>query len=145
MAFQVRDDPVHVCLSAPSELKGFPAPQNQSRIWRIDRDARGVNCAKSRKCQVVVDGRTSIIDLAWHDGTLYAAQIDDASWFALELGQPAGGSVWACKPLTGACEMVVGRQPILTAITVRENGSIWGVINALIPPLADVVRLRGPQ
>jgi hypothetical protein len=125
-----------------SELKGFPAPLGESRVWRIDRDARGVHCGESPKCRVVIDGLTSIIDLRWHDGSLYAAQIDDASWLAVETGQVTGGSVHACNVRTGNCQQVVSGQPILTAITLRRNGSIWGAINALIPGQADVVRLR---
>jgi hypothetical protein len=128
------------------ELKGFPAPRHHSRVWRIDHDARGVDCATSPKCKVVVDGLTSIIDLAWYDGTLYAAQIDDASWLYAEFGQGIGGSVRACNPRTGTCEKVVSGQQWLTAISIRQsNGSIWGAINAVIPGQADVVRLRGPQ
>lgn len=128
-----------------SELKGFPGPLRQSRIWRIDRDARDVDCADSPKCEVAVDGRTSIVDLAWHDGVLYAAQIDDRSFLAVETRQVTGGSVWACDPEAGTCEEVVSDQPILTAIALRPSGSIWGAVNALVPGLADVVRLRGPQ
>ena len=124
------------------ELKGFPAPLGESRLWRIDRDTRGADCGTSPKCHVVVDGLTSIIDLAWHDGRLYAAQIDDASWLAVETGQVTGGSVHSCNVWTGHCDEVVSGQPILAAITVRLNGSIWGAINALIPGQADVVRLR---
>jgi hypothetical protein len=125
-----------------SELKGFPAPLGESRIWRIDRNAHGARCGESRKCRVVVDGLTSIVDLRWHEGTLYAAQIDDASWLAVETGQVTGGSVHACDVKTGDCDEVVSGQPILTAITIRSDGSLWGAINALIPGQADVVRLR---
>lgn len=127
------------------ELKGFPGPLGESRVWRIDRDARGVHCGASPKCRVVIDGLTSIVDLAWRDGTLYAAQIDDASFLAVETEQVTGGSVHACDVRSGDCEEIVSGKPILTAITVRRNGSIWGAINALIPGQADVVRLRGPQ
>jgi hypothetical protein len=125
-----------------SELKGFPAPLGESRVWRIERDAHGVRCGESRKCRVVVDGLTSIVDLGWHDGKLYAVQIDDASWLAVETGQVTGGSVHLCDVKTGDCDEIISDKPILTAITIRRNESIWGTINALIPGEADVVRLR---
>ncbi len=129
-----------------AELKGFPGPRHQSRIWRIDRDARNVDCATSPKCEVVVDGLTSVVDLDWYKNKLYAAQLDDGSFLAFETGQGIGGSVRECSPISGECKKVVSGQPILTSITIRQNnGSIWGATNALIPGQADVVRLRGAQ
>jgi hypothetical protein len=128
------------------ELKGFPAPLGESKVWRIERGARNVDCAVSPRCKVVVDGLTSVIDLVFgSDGKLYVAQIDDQSFFALEvalMGFPIelGGSVQACDVSTGACAPVVTGQPILTSITFRRNGSLWGAVNALLPT-GDVVQL----
>ncbi len=124
------------------ELKGIPAPIGESRVWRIERNARNARCGRSPRCSVALDGFTSIIDLAFGpDGRLNVAQIDDASWLALEAGQAAGGSVHACALATLNCETVVSGVPILTAITYRPNGSLWGTRNAFIPGAADVVRL----
>lgn len=131
------------------ELKGFPAPLGESRVWRIERDARNAKCGESPKCTVVLDGLTSIIDLRFgRDGKLYVAQIDDQSWLAVELvvfgGAPltlVGGSVHRCDVGSGSCSTVVSGKPILTSITFRGNGSLWGAINALYPGMADVVRL----
>jgi hypothetical protein len=129
------------------ELKGFPAPLGESRVWRIERGARNVKCGESPKCTVVLDGLTSIVDLVFGpDGKLYVAQLDDQSWLAVELalgGAPItlGGSVRACDLSTGACAPVLSaRQPILTSITFRRNGSLWGAVNALLPT-GDVVQL----
>ena len=123
------------------ELKGFPAPTGASRIWRIDPDAQGARCGESPQCTVVFDCFTSIIDLAFGpDGKLYVAQIDDASWAAIEIfeGEGAlGGSVHACD-LSGGCEEVVDEIPILTAITFRD-GHLWGTVSALIPGETDAV------
>jgi len=123
------------------ELKGFPAPLHRSRIWRVEPGARNVHCGKSPDCRAVVHGGlTSIIDLRFHAGKVYAAQIDDKSWLALEAGSGIGGSVRACDVTTGECEAVVDGLPILTSITFR-GGALWGAINALIPGVADVVPL----
>ncbi len=124
------------------ELKGFPAPIGESRVWRIDRNARNARCGRSPRCSVALDGFTSIIDLTFGPvWRLIVAQIDDASWLALEGGQGAGGSVHACALATRACETLTSGVPILTAITYRTDGSLWGTRNALIPGAADVVRL----
>lgn len=123
------------------ELRGFPGPVGESRIWRIEPNARNARCGESPKCRVVVDGLTSIMDLAFGpDGRLYAAQLDDNGWFAMEIGLGAGGSVHACTLATGACSEVVSDIFMLTAIAFR-GGELWGATNALIPGLADVVEL----
>jgi len=126
------------------ELKGFPAPTGASRIWRIEPNAQNATCGKSPKCSVVFDGFTSIIDLAFGpDGRLYVVQIEDNSWFALELGEDfaVGGSVHACDLATGDCEEVVSGLPILTAIAFRDDDSLWGATWSLVPGMADVTPL----
>jgi hypothetical protein len=126
------------------ELKGFPAPLGESRVWRIDPGTRNARCGQSHKCQVVLDGLTSIIDLTWGpDGRLNVAQIDDASWLALEIpGAPdaIGGSVHACNLQTKACSELVDGQMILTSIAYRGS-VLWGATWALVPGLADVAPL----
>jgi hypothetical protein len=128
------------------ELKGFPAPLGESRVWRIEANARNAKCGQSPLCSVVVDGRTSIVDLVFGpDGRLYVAQIDDRSWLAFELaafeGAPLdlGGSVHACNLATGICEEVASDLPGLTSITFRSDG-LWGAINSFFPG-TDVVPL----
>jgi hypothetical protein len=123
------------------ELKGFPAPLGESRVWRIEPGTRNARCGESAKCSVVLDGFTSIIDLAFGpDGRLNVAQIDDASWLAMELGQGVGGSVHACNLATKACQSLVDEVPILTSIAYRGN-ALWGASWALVPGLADVTQL----
>jgi hypothetical protein len=127
------------------ELKGFPAPVRESRVWRIEPDARRADCGTSASCTVALDGLTSIIDLTFGpDGRLYVAQLDDQSFFALELafmGVPIdlGGSVHACDLGTKACETVVSDLPVLTAITFRD-GALWGATNSFFPG-TDVTQL----
>lgn len=129
------------------ELKGFPAPTGESRVWRIEPGSRNVRCGESKKCTVVLDGFTSIIDLVFGpDGRLNVAQIDDASWLAMEVGVGVGGSVRACNLATKACQTVASGVPMLTTIAYRGSalwGSIWSLIPLGAPPpfSADVVPL----
>jgi hypothetical protein len=127
------------------ELKGFPAPLHHSRVWHIDPGTRNAHCGTDPRCQIVFDDFTSIIDLRWFQGRLYVEQIDDQSFLAIELEQPTTGSVWSCNVWSHECKKVAGGKPIMTAIAFRQNGSMWGTINALIPGQADVIRLRPPQ
>jgi hypothetical protein len=124
------------------ELKGIPAPTEASRVWRIERNARHVRCRHSPLCSVALDGFTSIIDLNFGpDGRLNVAQIDDESWLAMELERGVGGSVHACDLSSDDCDTVVAGVPILTAFAYRNDGTLWGTQNALIPGVADVVQL----
>jgi len=129
------------------ELKGFPAPLGESRVWRIDPHARNAKCGVSPLCTVVFDGFTSVIDLTFGpDGRLYVTQIDDASWLAVEaaaegINATAGGSVHACDLETMACDEVVSEVPILTSIAFRADGSMWGSTWSLVPGMGDVVQL----
>lgn len=127
------------------ELKGFPAPTGESRVWRIEPGSRNVRCGESKKCTLVLDGFTSIIDLAFGpDGRLNVVQIDDASWLAMEIGAGVGGSVRACSLATddvaGDCDELVDGVPILTSVVYRGS-ALWGSILALAPGAADVVPL----
>lgn len=127
------------------ELKGFPAPTGESRVWRIAPHARNARCGHSPLCKVAFDDFTSIIDLAFGpDGRLYVAQIDDASWAAVEITEGVGalgGSVHACNLTTSSCQTVVSGVPILTSIAFRDDDSLWGATSSLIPGQADVTQL----
>ena len=130
------------------ELKGFPAPLGESRVWRIEPGTRCAYCDRMLfSCSVALDGLTSIVDLAFGpDGRLYVTQIEDRSWLAFELvafeGVPLtllGGSVHACNLATKACQRVVSGKRGLTSITFRSDG-LWGATNSFFPGL-DVTRL----
>jgi hypothetical protein len=121
------------------ELKGFPSPTGESRVWKIRPDAHHAQCGVSPDCEVFADGFTSIIDLAMGpDGTLYVAEFDEASWFAVEIGAGIGGSVNACDTTTGACAQIATGLPLLTAVTVGKEGAVSVVINGLIPGAAAI-------
>ncbi|HSL21613.1 MAG TPA: ScyD/ScyE family protein [Vicinamibacterales bacterium] len=125
------------------ELKGFPAPTGESRIWRIEPGALHADCAVSPACTVVADGFTSIVDLAFGpDGTLYVVELDEASWFAVEHGVGmAGGTVNACDTSTWTCTEVAGQLPMPIAAAVNRSGTVYVAINALVPGAAEVVPL----
>lgn len=126
------------------ELKGFPAPTNASSIWRVSPDANGVVCGSSPKCVKAFDGGfTSIIDLAFNtSGKLFVAELDEQSWFAVEvLGGGAGGTINDCDVSTASCTEEATGIPILTAITFGTDGSLWATQNALIPGSAEVIQV----
>jgi hypothetical protein len=123
------------------ELKGFPAPTGESRIWRVAPDADWAECGSSPDCELVFDGGfTSIIDVAFGpDGRLYVAELDEASWAGLEIfGVMEGGTINACDVGTLVCEEVATGIPMLTAITFGNDGTLWATRNALIPGAAEV-------
>jgi hypothetical protein len=126
------------------ELKGFPAPTGASRIWRVAPWASWADCGNSADCQVVFDGGfTSIIDLAFGpDGLLYVVELDEASWFAIEvLGHPTTGTINACDVGTHACLPLATGLASPTAITFGKDGKLWSTANAVVPPLASVVEI----
>ena len=127
------------------ELKGFPAPTGKSKIWRIEPGTRHAQCGTSPKCKVVADGFTSIIDLKFDsDGkTLYVVELDEASWFAIEggFGGAVGGTVNACRVKTGGCTMIAGGLTMPIAVTEGQRGQLFGLVRALIPGGAGVIRL----
>jgi hypothetical protein len=126
------------------ELKGFPAPTGMSRVWRIEPGTRHAQCGTSPACMVVADGFTSIIDLAFGpDGQLYVVELDEASWFAVEvLRDGIGGTVNACETRFWTCAPVKTGLPQPTAVAVSRKGSVYAVINALEPGEAEIVRVK---
>jgi hypothetical protein len=129
------------------ELKGFPAPIGESRIWRVKPTARHATCGTSPDCTVVADGFTSIVDLAFGwDGTLHVVEFDEASWFAVEVAhQPTTGTVNACKwqfrSRSFQCEPEAEGLLMPTAATVDFRGRVHVVTKALIPGEAEVITL----
>lgn len=126
------------------ELKGFPAPVGVSNIWRVSPNADGAMCGSSPDCQKVFDGGfTSIIDMAFDGaGNLHVAELDESSWFAVEMGAGVGGTINKCNTSTATCTEVATGIPILTAITFGKKGDLWATQNALIPGLAEVINVQ---
>lgn len=126
------------------ELKGFPAPAGESNIWKISPDATGAMCGSSPDCVKLFDGGfTSIIDMVFDkNGILYVAELDEKSWFAVEMVDAGvGGTISACDPETLDCDVIASGIPMLTAITFDKEGRLWATRNALIPGQAEVVEI----
>jgi hypothetical protein len=70
------------------------------------------------------------------------AELDEASWIALEgAGPTLGGTVSSCDLETHTCQEVASGIPILTAIATDKNGTLWATRFALVPGLAEIVSL----
>lgn len=127
-----------------SELKGFPAPLGMSRIWRIEPDARHVHCdpdVTDGPCTLVADGFTSIVDLTFDsDGTAYVTELDEASWFAVEVATDGmvGGTVNTCDPTTWTCTEAATGLTMPTAVAINDEGA-FVVVSALVPGETAVV------
>jgi hypothetical protein len=130
-----------------TELKGFPAPLGKSRIWRIRPGVRHVRCrvaARGSGCSLVADGFTSIVDLTFGpDGTAYVVEIDEASWFAVEVtpDEMAGGTVNECDPTTWTCSELATGLNVPSAAAVTGSGDVYAVVHSLDPNRAKVVQL----
>jgi hypothetical protein len=126
-----------------SELKGFPAPRNESKVWRIEPGTRHAECGISPDCSVVADGFTSIVDLtSGPDGTVYVTELDEATWFAVESGLPLlGGTVNACDPDGWTCSELATDLLMSIAAAVDKGGTVYAAVNALIPGEAEIVAL----
>jgi hypothetical protein len=132
-----------------TELKGFPAPTGESRIWRIEPDVRHVHCdpaVTDNGCTVVADGFTSIVDITFDSaGIAYVVELDEASWAAVEIVQDkmAGGTVNECTtsitPWT--CTQRATSLTMPMAVAANSSDALFAVVSALIPGEAKVVEL----
>lgn len=128
------------------ELKGFPAPTNESNIWRVSPRANGAQCGASPDCVKVFDGGfTSVIDLAFGpDGLLYVTELDEGSWAAIEIfGQPKGGTINACNVRLGFCREVADDLPQPIGTAFDHQGALWATQHSLEPGEGEVVKVRG--
>jgi hypothetical protein len=142
------------------ELKGVPALPGTSRIWRIDRDARGVHCGTDNEdcSQVNTPPLTSIIEMEFRGNTAYVVEVDEASWLAAEGGGTPGGTVNACRASNGngggddddddengngttwTCEEIATGLPFPTAIALQDDSIYVSLIHFFQGPF-EVVEL----
>jgi hypothetical protein len=123
------------------ELKGFPAPRNRSRIWRIEPGTLHAECGSSPDCSVVARGFTSIVDLGFtREGDLIVSEIDRASWLAVEpdINKATFGWVSVCDLGSWNCEVNRVRTPIGVQGTRRH---VFATEHSLDPANAGVVRV----
>jgi hypothetical protein len=130
------------------ELKGFPGPLGMSRVWRVEPGTLHAECGTSPACSIVVDGFTSIVDLAFGpNGMLYVVEFDEAGFLAVELGffglpgLTQGGTVNACDLSAGTCSVVAGDLPLPIAVAIDRQGTVFAAIASLIPGEARVISL----
>ena len=118
------------------ELRGFPGPIGESSVWKVSPDATGDLCPNPHCVEVFDGGFTSIIDLAFGpDGRLYVAELDEASWTAVEIFMaPTGGTINSCDVSATSCTEVATGIVELTAITFGKDGSLWATRNAVFTP-----------
>ena len=130
-----------------TELKGFPAPLGESRVWRIEPGTLHAHCdvdVTDSPCSVVADGLTSIVDINFApDGTAFVVELDEASWAAVEIvpDQTAGGTVNECSSTTWTCTQNATALSMPTAVAVNDSGAAFAVVSALVPGEAEVIEL----
>lgn len=132
------------------ELKGFPAPTGESRVWRIDPAAHHVHCAAdpavTPECTVVADGFTSIIDIAIdRAGRMFVTELDEASWFAVEVTHtPIGGTVNECRLNAGTwdCQVFEPNLATPTGVARDATGRVNVTNHSLEPGAAEVLTLK---
>jgi hypothetical protein len=122
-----------------TELKGFPAPQRKSRVWRLDPDIRHVHCRGSittNGCTVAARNLTSLVDINFDSaGNAYVVELDEATWFAVEAvpGAVEGGTVDQCDTTVSPwdCTVFSGSLTQPMAVTFTANGTPFAVVKAL--------------
>lgn len=123
------------------ELTGAPGVPGWSRVWRVAPGSMHAVCP-SDECEMVVDGMTSIIDLAFGpDDMLYVAEYDENGWLAVVTGgELAGGTVNRCDVLgSGVCEPVAEGLSLPSAITFDKRGNLWLLESNIIAPVVRML------
>jgi hypothetical protein len=129
-------------LTGLAEGAAFGAPLGTSRVWRIEPGTRDAVCP-SAECEVVFNGFTSIIDLAFGpDGGLHVVEYDENGWLAVVVPAipTAGGTVNRCDLDAGTCDLAeIGGEALegLTspaAIAFDGSGGAWLLENHLAAP-----------
>lgn len=113
---------------ALAEADGLPI--GLSRVWRIRAGASGVVCSEvdpSPDCELLIDGLTSVIDLAFGpDGRLHVVELDGMSWIAMFVpGLPAGGTITSYDANGAAPAVVADGLEFPSAITFDTHGDLW--------------------
>lgn len=102
-----------------AELTGFPFPQGGASVWRLDGDGTPQRWAT---------GLTTLTDLAWSDGELYAVQLSDEGLLAGMTGSlvrvdPGGDHETVAGPLFAPYGVAVrGGAAYVTTCSVCSGG-----------------------
>lgn len=109
-------------------VAGEGLPVGISRVWKLPPGENNLMCSEtSDDCQVLIDGLTSVIDLAiGPDGLLYVVEFDENSWIASFVpGLAAGGTISAYN-LNGELERIVASGlSFPSAISFDKKGNLW--------------------
>ncbi len=122
-------------------------PIGLSRVWKIPADANKVVCeVGSGPCQLLIDGLTSVIDLAiGPDGLLYVVEFDENSWWSSFYPPlpPAGGTISVYELDGTLVKVVASSLSFPSAITFDKNGNLWLLENNYIglPGYPPTVRM----
>ncbi len=130
-------------LTGALSLEDGVFPIGLSRVWRIDSGANNVVCSEivpSPRCELLIDGLTSVIDLAFGpDGLLYVVEYDESSWLAAFVpGTASGGTVSAYDTQGNLVDVVASGLEFPSAITFDKWGNLWLLENN------DTREIEGP-
>lgn len=103
-------------------------PIGLSRVWKIPADANNVVCTEdSGACNLLIDGLTSVIDLAiGPDGLLYVVEFDEMSWISSFVpGLAAGGTITAYELDGTFVKTVASGLSFPSGITFDKDGNLW--------------------
>jgi hypothetical protein len=138
-------------LTGMADGAAFGAPLEKSRVWRIEPGTTDAVCP-SDDCQVVLNGFTSIIDLAFGpEGDLYVVEYDENGWLSIFGGAAAGGTVNRCDLDTEMCEVAEIEGETLegltlpSAIAFDRSGGAWLLENNLGLPGVVTGLTGGPE
>lgn len=109
-------------------VAGDGLPIGLSRVWKIPADANNVTCTEDTgDCRVLIDGLTSVIDLAiGPDELLYVVEFDENSWIASFVpGLAAGGTISAYDLDGNLVEVVATNLSFPSAISFDKKGNLW--------------------
>ena len=115
---------------AVAEDAGLPI--GLSRVWKIPADANNVVCQEgSGPCEVIIDGLTSVIDLAiGPDGLLYVVEFDEMSWISsFAPGLAAGGTIGVYELEGTHLYNIPAELSFPSAITFDKDGNLWVLEN----------------
>lgn len=121
-------------------------PIGLSRVWKIPADANNVVCqVDSGPCELIIDGLTSVIDLAiGPDGLLYVVEFDENSWWSSFYPPlpPAGGTISTYELDGTLVEVIASNLSFPSAITFDKKGNLWLLENNAIALEGYVPTLR---
>ncbi|MGD8201072.1 ScyD/ScyE family protein [Ornithinimicrobium sp. W1679] len=112
-----------------------------SRVWRLEADARDVQCP-SAECTLVLDGMTSVVDLDFSpEGDLMVTELDEAGWLAMLVGAAEGGAVHRCDVAAGTCTVAADGLTMPNALAYDRDGQAWLLDQILFDPRVRAIDL----